>query len=292
MFHYTTHVSLTLGDDELWRDKVPVLAFENPYLLRLLLAIAAIHLSRYSSTHMARYERLGENHFTLALREVTSLLPTLNSQNCSALYVATVLICNYTFAQRRTGDNLFVVANYNQVAWWKVFRGVRFVIERTSLEEIFANGLGPFPRQARNKWPELRAQTGYIPWETHLANIKTLTHVCEESEEDLLEVLRQGLVDCFREVYGTLEKPLSSTNGKMHVVLRWLWILNDGFADQIERKTPVALILLAHYAVILQTLECYWFMEGWAVHIMQGIAGRLEPGYQDWISWPQVQIGC
>lgn len=296
-YHFVTNTSLTLGDDVLWRDKVPVLAFERPYVLRLILALSAIHLTRLPDvqpTEVARYERLGEDHLSMALREVTDLLPTINSQNCSALYISTVLICDVIFAKPPTADHLLVVANDSQVAWWTLFRGVRFVIERSSLDAIFSNHLGPLRHKDTTSLPSSRDQSGYIPWEEHLTNLTsliTLTCTHNEKEMNLLEVLRQGLVDCFREVYGTLENQEAITNGKTHVVIRWLWIIDDEFIDQIKRDHPAALVLLAHFTVILQTLECYWFMKGWAVHVMNGIVERLESTYQGWIFWPRTQTG-
>jgi hypothetical protein len=77
----------------------------------------------------------------------------------------------------------------------------------------------------------------------------------------------------------------------MHVVIRWLWIIDDGFCDQIKKNDPAALVLLAHFTVIFQTLECYWFMEGWALHVMNGIVERLDSQDQKQIRWPKEQIG-
>lgn len=38
----------------------------------------------------------------------------------------------------------------------------------------------------------------------------------------------------------------------MHVVIRWLWILEDDFICQIKESKPAALILLAHFVVLLK----------------------------------------
>lgn len=292
-FHYMNRTCLTFGDDALWRDRVPILAFENPYVLHLLLAISALHITRLPripSDEVAKYEQLAEDHFAVALPQVTALLPEITSENCSALYIATVLVCNYSFAKPPADGHLLVVADNNEVSWWTLFRGVRFVVEKFTLEAIFSNHLGPLARENKTKIPPPPGQSGYIPWEAYLERLITLTSAHPHSVGGLMETLCQGLVDCFREVFGTSAEPRAITHGKTHVVIRWLWILDDEFADEIKRRNPVAMLLLAYFTVILQTLDCYWFMKGWAVHVLSGIENRLDSAFSEWISWPKQQL--
>ncbi|KAF4466819.1 Sterol uptake control 2 [Fusarium albosuccineum] len=287
--HYITTASLTLGDDVLWRDKVPRLAFENHFILHLMLALSALHLARHRVMESSRYEQLAEGHHSIALREVTDLLPKISRKNCSALYIATVLVCNYTFAKRPSKGHLLVVADRTEVAWWNIFRGVRFVIETVGLPAIFSGPLGPFPPENNTKVPE--GEGAYIPWEEPLANLNTLILSSQKPGIENLATICEALASCFHEVYGTAEKPEDETHGKMHVVMRWLWFLEDDFIKQVKEMIPETLVLLAYFAVLLETLECFWFMRGWAHHVMDGILEHLDPDYIAWISWPRSLIG-
>lgn len=292
-FHYITETSLTFGNEVLWRDKAAIIAFEYPFVLRLILAISGVHLARKSTEEclrITRYEQLAEAHFSIALREVTTLLPQIDSKNCSALYIAAVLVCYNTFAKPPKKGHLIVIADDSEVAWWTLFRGVRFVIQRSGFDAIFSGPLRSALDNSSTTLPPLYGRSGYIPWEAPLADLKRMIRDCEVPGTETLEMLRQQLADCFRDVYGTLEKPEDTTHGKMHVVIRWLWILEDDFIGQIKESRPAALILLAHFVVLLKTLECYWFMRGWARHIVQGIQERLDLVYSSWISWPKQQI--
>ncbi|KAH7141904.1 hypothetical protein EDB81DRAFT_723144 [Dactylonectria macrodidyma] len=290
--HYMSNTSLTFGDNVLWRDKVPRLAFENHFLLHLMLSISALHLARLRVLEVTKYEQLAEAHSSLALREVTDILPRISRKNCSALYIATVLVCNYTFAKTPKKGHLLVVAEGTEVAWWVLFRGVRFVIETMGLPAIFSGHLGPFPPENSTEIPQSDDDKGYIPWEEPLSNLEGLIANWEELEYENLDIIRKGLVDCFNNVYGTAEKPADRTYGKTHVVMRWLWFLEDGFINLVKLKTPPALVLLAHFAVLLQTVECFWYMRGWAHHVIDGTLEHLDPDYTFWISWPKLQVGC
>lgn len=292
-YHYITETSLTFGNEVLWRDKAPIIAFECPYVLRLILAISAAHLARNStekSPRISRHKQLAEAHFSIALREITTLLPQINSKNCSALYIAAVLVCYNTFAKVPKKGHLLVIADDSEVAWWNLFRGVRFVIQRSGFDAIFAGPLRPALDKTSTTVPPPYGRSGYIPWEAPLADLKRMIRDCKAEETGTLEMLRQQLAGCFRDVYGTMEKPEDTMHGKMHVVIRWLWILEDDFIGQIKESKPAALILLAHFAVLLKTLECYWFMRGWASHVITGIEERLDLVYSPWASWPKQQI--
>ncbi|KAL3455073.1 hypothetical protein BJX64DRAFT_91031 [Aspergillus heterothallicus] len=295
-YHFITDSALTFGHDVLWRDKVPLLAFECPYVLRLMLAISAVHMARKSAiscARMARLQRLAEAHFSIALREITNLLPCIDSTNCSALYIATVLVCNYTFAKPPEPGHLLVIADNNEVAWWNLFRGMRFVVQRTGLEVIFSGHLGPYPSENPTPLPPPYRQSGYIPWEDALSDLRRMIRDCksDRTEAETLEILRRQLADCFREVYGTRESPEESTHGKTDVVIRWLWILEDDFITQVKDNKPAALILLSYFVVLLQTLECFWFMRGWADHVLKGVEERLDSVYSPWTFWPRHQLG-
>ncbi|CAH0003794.1 unnamed protein product [Clonostachys byssicola] len=289
--HYITVTSLTLGDNVLWRDKVPRLAFEHHYILHLMLSLSALHLARLHVAAASRYRDLAEAHHSIALPQVTSLLPQISRNNCSALYIATVLVCNYTFAKPPTENHLLVVADSSEVAFWNLFRGVRFVIETMGLPAIFTGHIGPFPPPVNTTAvPSTEGDNGYIPWEWPLNRLEERLLACQDPGLENLAVICEALMDCFKGVYGTTEQPESTTHGKLHVVMRWLWYLEDDFIIQIQNLVPEALVLLAHFAVLVQTVECFWFMRGWAHHVLDGVVKQLDSGYITWISWPQKQL--
>ncbi|RSL84905.1 hypothetical protein CEP51_003627 [Fusarium floridanum] len=289
-YHFITTTSLTLGDDVLWHDKVPRLAFEHHYILRLMLAMSALHLSRLRAIEASKYEELAEAHASVALRQVTELLPHVSRKNCSALYIATVLVCNYTFAKPPGQNHFLLVAEGTKVAWWNLFRGVRIVIETMGLPAIFSGVLGPFPPENTTKLPPIEDRQGYIPWEGPMSSLDELISGSKEPGLKNIKGICEGLIDCFRGVYGTAEQPESETHGKMHIVMRWLWLLEDDFLHQVNNMIPQALLLLGHFAVLIQTVECFWFMKGWAYHIVEGIQPHLGSDYIGWIAWPRRQV--
>ncbi|KAF4446541.1 Sterol uptake control protein 2 [Fusarium austroafricanum] len=292
--HYITVSSLTFGDDIMWCDKVPRLAFDNHYVLHLMLALSALHLARVRAIEAIKYEQLAEQHYSIALPHVTNLLPQIKRENCSALYIATVLICNYAFAKPPKEGHLLVQNSGTETAWWNLFRGVRFVIETMGLPAIFSGPIGPFPPENTSNVPPPVGREGYLAWEKPLAELRTMIHNSQSSGLPNLVEIYEALVFCFGDVFGTAEHPQSITHGKMHVVMRWLWFLEDDFTKQVEKLNPQVLVLLAYFSVLVQTLECFWYMRGWGYRILESITEQLDPRYAAWISWPrdQIELGC
>ena len=59
----------------------------------------------------------------------------------------------------------------------------------------------------------------------------------------------------------------------------------------LRAREPVALIILAHYAVVLQTLDKIWFLKGWSMHIVRRTMLLLSSStYAPWSAWPLMQI--
>ncbi|SCO92296.1 uncharacterized protein FRV6_16424 [Fusarium oxysporum] len=292
--HYITVTSLTFGDDAMWHDKIPLLAFDNQFILHLMLAVSALHLARLQALEATKYEKLAEHHHSKALSHVTNLLPQINHQNCSALYIATVLICNYAFAKPPKKGHLLVPFDGTETAWWNLFRGVRFVIETMGLTAIFSGPIGPFPPKGSSAIPPPVGRAGYIAWEKPLADLRTMIHDSQTPRlPDLLE-LYEALVCCFSGVFGTAHEPQNVTHGKTHIVMRWVWFLEDDFTKQVEKLNPQVLVLLAYFSVLVQTLECFWYMRGWGWRILESITEQLDPDYATWITWPrdQLELGC
>ncbi|KAI9148775.1 Sterol uptake control protein [Paramyrothecium foliicola] len=291
LHHYMSDEPLTSDDDLAWRNEVPSLSFDHHYDLRLILAFSALHLARLKPTEAAKYENLAEAHLLPAIREVMDLLPHINNQNCSALYVATVLICRCIFAKTPRRGDLLVVANDSQVAWWEMFRGVRYVIETMGADAVLTGPLAPSTTQEKTQ--DTRAmgrKDPQIDWEEPLGELANLATRYDKPYQNLLESVHQALSDSFRAVFGTAEEPELRTLGKTPAVMRWLYFIEDDFIAPFKEKSPPALILLAYFAVLLQTLDHIWYMKGWAKHILEGVREAIDTRYAAWLLWPTKQL--
>jgi hypothetical protein len=303
LHHYLAHTSHVLGSTDgdvvQWRDKVPVIAFKHQHVLRMMLAVAAIHLSRQRPHESGRYERLAEVHSTAGLQETTKTLSNITRDNCDALYISTVLVCYYNLAKRRSAGHLLVSAREGQVPWVALLRGVRYVVQTMGWEAIFSGDLGPTP----NPNPESvvpttmqRPQEDFQikNWQSELNRIEDLLDGMEGKSTESARSMLAALIKAFGAVFpsGELSSPPQNCelSTRFMATMSWLYQIDDEFVNSVEARQESSLLILAYYAVLLATVESMWYMTGWARHLTQSVREELDPLYLTWLEWPAEQI--
>jgi hypothetical protein len=299
-FHYTNEVcaDLGIGDAQLWKDRIPRLGFRKHGVLYLLLAVSALHLARQEPSRRGQLEERAETHLAIGLRRATEILPKLSAENCAELYVATILVWVYSFAKRPTPMNLLLVADGAEVPWWELFKGVRIVVETIGISTVFAGELGPWPaevngdRQVEATHPP-QDNLSAVGWESTLGRLSGLAASApDERVRDTCQNALSMMMWCFQETYGTTANPKPAVDVKFNVIMVWLYCLSDEYVDYLKEKEPISLIILTHFAVLLQALEAAWFMKGWAAHILRGVCDILGPAWEEWLQWPSLHISA
>ncbi|KAL7621603.1 hypothetical protein AAE478_008928 [Parahypoxylon ruwenzoriense] len=292
MHNYTTRTAPTLGDVVLWRDQIPILGLRHNCLLRIILAISAQHCARLRPQDSHRYEQLAEEHYSDALHQVTGLLPRLDHDNCSALYFTIVSICLSTFARKQSPDNLIVIAEAGGVSWWYLMRGVRYVIDTMGWPAIFSNGLSHEPSAESASTPSPSTATRKrLRWRKALADISNLVTLSGKEDAEVYQRALNGLEQSFLDTFGDDDSLDQPREALFQNVMAWLYRLEDDFVCRLEEKQSLALIILAHFAVLIRPLESFWYMEGWAEHILHGVARMLRPVHLKWLAWPSDVLG-
>ncbi|KAF2716985.1 hypothetical protein K431DRAFT_234090, partial [Polychaeton citri CBS 116435] len=53
------------------------------------------------------------------------------------------------------------------------------------------------------------------------------------------------------------------------IIMAWPNQLNPQFPDLLECREPIALLVLAHYAILLSTRRKLWWLRKWPFEILQ-----------------------
>lgn len=292
-YNYMMNTAGTMGDETgLWSQGVPRLGFQQPGILSLILALSSYQLARLQPLDSSRFLSLAEQHMTPALQSATGLLQHLSSENSSALYITAVLICFTAFAKGPSPGDLLIVSNDGQVPWLSLIRGVRLVVHTVGWSYIFSGVLAPcFPKPDEGRDKKAPSPSPLPPneiedWRSSLDGISDLIEVC--SEQQLRQTYRHDLAElkgCCESTFGKGHHAGVNVDGQMQIVFHWIYQLEDSFVAGLTQKDPIALIILGHFCVLLRTLERYWFLEGWASHIMEEIL-KSSNASRKWLDWP------
>lgn len=94
----------------------------------------------------------------------------------------------------------------------------------------------------------------------------------------------------------TCQAPLQSlrdsfTNfSQSRFVLLWPISLSKDYMALLDSKSPVALLVLAYYCVLLESLHHRWWIKGWPPYMLESIRLMLEEKWQVWLDWAAEHI--
>ena len=167
--------------------------------------------------------------------------------------------------------------------------GVKLVLQ-SFREKIFCGILGSESGSfIRGIKPSLQSE-----WREHATQIQKVQSLVEQEISDNTDRLMYvsaiyDLLSTLNEVYENRSTEKASVD-LMQVLMGWLYRLPGEFVSFLEGKEPLSLVVLAHWAVLLQYMRSVWFMKGWDAHILSGIRTSLHPDFQSRIEWPLRQV--
>ena len=71
------------------------------------------------------------------------------------------------------------------------------------------------------------------------------------------------------------------------LVFVWAVMLPDSFVIELEKKETLALVILAHYAVLLHGINEQWWAEGRGSQLVEAICQMLPSEWQPAVRWPK-----
>jgi len=98
-------------------------------------------------------------------------------------------------------------------------------------------------------------------------------------------------VDALKRSYSFLKGKDFRDQDKLRGFYIWIFRISDDYLKLLKKADNDALCVFAFFCVLLRELERYWWMEGWAVHLMRRIYLMLDDVYRLWIRWPMEEIG-
>ncbi|KAH7219670.1 hypothetical protein DER44DRAFT_713795 [Fusarium oxysporum] len=299
LFHnYMTRTASTLGDGGsqslLWSEGAPRVGFQHNCILKLILSLSSYHLTRLKPIDGQRYSLIAEMHLTAALQPAMMLISNLGGDNSPAAYLTSVLICFVALAKGPSPGNLLITNIEGQVSWLHLLRGVRLVVESTGWSCIFSGMLAEYAPIPGDDTSEHSATTdpalmvgGIEDWRSSLNGISHLiSQLAEEKFGNAYDRELQALTACFERTFHKGQDATLDIVGKLQDVVGWVYRLGDDYMEGLRQRDLISTVILGHFCVLLRTVEAqFWFMHGWAAHIIGEIL-VISPNSRQWLSWP------
>ncbi|KAL1969762.1 hypothetical protein VTN77DRAFT_8315 [Rasamsonia byssochlamydoides] len=288
MHHYSTVSYKTISESENFaapfQTVVPKIAVTHPFLMHGILALSALHLIQLNrgSDRCKDYVELATSHQSLALALFRKELNNINPSNCQAMFafssIATVLA--FAFAQSTGVQSLPPIDEMVQI--FNLCRGIHGILE-TAREWIKGSWVSSLLAFGWSTKP------GCLPQEVcdKIASIFKLNADLERTgfsveEQAACEHAISELSVSFEKIYSGLDSV---------TVFRWPVVLKPLYISLLRDRRPMAIVVLAHYCILLHTLDNRWWLKGWTHQLLHSIYSLLDSSWREFIRWPIEAIG-
>lgn len=274
-------VSRDSSVERIWQTAIPREAMHHAFLRHGLLALAALDRARSAGQGRSRDEHLkiAQMHQTQAMTGLTSARKAGRGQSQStsnAIFAVSCTTILYTLAyplfKRPIGSNLTTLDDLCDV-----FEQSRqtIAIMMEFIDDVKHGDLNPLIQKddSRPKMPDTSRLA--------ILSLRRLNGVLaagrSHHETDVYETTMQHLSTALERLAGGGEPSI--------IAIRWIHSIPSRFIELVHRQQPFALVILAHFAVVLHSLRGQWWMGNWGMDVLEVIGQSLDMEWRPHISW-------
>ncbi|KPM43904.1 hypothetical protein AK830_g2586 [Neonectria ditissima] len=243
-------------------------AFENPFLMNSLFALASLHLQNLNQGVPRRALTYRAQSFEGYRRAIEQAKP----ETFPALLVNSLLLTALSSQNFRedNANDLYILD------WMIIWRGIRLMFQMTSITSIMSLGIGPlFDR------PEIDADAASAAIPNQLISMVSLIR---PEEDDYLDVpVYYETLKYLGSLYDNIQNPMDEAMTLR--IITWFTILPSKFIELARAKQPRALVIIAHYAVFIKMIRSVWWVVGVGNRSIKDICKHLGPPWHQFLTW-------
>lgn len=277
------------------RTFVPI-AIQNadtaPYLMYEMLALSAQHLSLIVPAREDYYKnqamRLQNRSITLFNAAIAR--EKITSDNCIPFFVFSSALGAHHFCnviRNAEGEfGTFVSSLVNSI---NLYHGLRAVVGSQWHILSDDSALKPVLQAGKEALMGFLEDDNYQAKETES---KRLTQILE----DPLDPLDSASVEANQHAINIFDCLLNyhrenrADENNIRGIFGWPTLVKKEFKDQLTRLSPKALIILAHYAVLLHHQRQLWLLGDGGGILIRSISQNIDVYWLHWLQWPNREI--
>ncbi|KAH8814870.1 hypothetical protein F5884DRAFT_693424 [Xylogone sp. PMI_703] len=287
LHHFTTSTSLTMCHiskrQKVWQNLVPQIAFSHHFLLHGIFAISALHIARLQPSRSESLHSQAALHHQNSLSLFRTTISSITPANCDACFAFSATLAIYHWTSTGGKGNLFFsdsIDGITTVEWVKVLRGLLILKSAwhwindgplKPLLKLAPDGVGPDQLRPEDKerFEALRQLWSAGSTELTIEDVASLNEA----------------LDLLQELYGYITSAHEDISFTA-MAFSWPVKVSNHYIELIHRRLPAALILLAHFCLLLNKIDNFWWNKGMSRHLLQTVHQTLGREWENWISWP------
>jgi hypothetical protein len=289
--HYTTVTAKTLGSSPdayaAYATSVPQAAFEYPFLLQSVLALAALHLSRLEEfgPEAAEYALIGDQYYEAALSSFQATVRDIDGTNFQGILMFAGLMFPYSCASSIDPD-------YDvDYAFDLLLSNLSLTRRMRPLASTFYNAIkaSVMDMMIPDDIKGVGWTTQEPPVETELVQLRKFAEIVHHLYPPEIVDAYSHAVHLLVVIFAAAEKsPNPPSDGLLKI---WTHFVTERYVELLSERQPGSLIIYAHYAVLIQRSSVrYWFLAGLSEQILRVAEGLLPSEWSGWLDWPKEQL--
>jgi hypothetical protein len=275
---------------------LPRIALSHDFLLQGILAVSALHLAHFEPHRKDSLCSAASRYYQAALTSYRTETTNLTPQNCDACFAFSGILLVYTSASSEGTCDLFLGDrrikiedendNHEIVGQISLLRGVAGLL--AEITQWIQKG--PI-RQMLVLWDdEHYEEPPRIP-SVHISEkFKALRTLWDSSSFSVVEIKElNSALTMLETAYEWLTRYRDRV-AIIGVTLSWPVQLSPSVVELVHKRQPEALALLAHYSLLLNIINEFWWIRGMSRHLLQTIQTHLGPEWECWIRWPLEEL--
>jgi hypothetical protein len=258
-------------------------ALTTPYLMYQTLAASALHLSTQSSKSRNFYR----DHATVLQNRALSLFNESNPAmevtptNCVQMFlfssaVGVHLLCDALHYPRDSLEDF--INKFTDCL--SVYRGV-LAITDPCWHLLYETELGPRLESSHFLMQQTNRTGSECEALQELINVVDVSPSLRKAYRESVLHLQRGF-DAQRDAPGN--------EIRVPVILGWPILVSSEYADSLRERHAEALIILAHYAVLLHRGQHLWLIGEGGRFLIESICESLGFKWQEWLKFPRAAL--
>ena len=218
----------------------------------------------------------------MALRSCIPSLRNTTPKNCHALFAFSSVVAVSTFACPDASTDSHTNPIDNILTFLVLIRGVNTVVQG-GLDWIKSGSLKSLLQDGRVNW---REQVALLP----VAFIEPFGRLRSLNESTTPEInVRKIYAEAIQDLensYGAYQLIASDRS----LVFIWCAIIPEAYIVLVRERQPMALAILAHFAVLLHNVGAQWWAGDRGRQLTEAIHNELHNEWRFAIEWPMAVV--
>ncbi|KAL4804979.1 hypothetical protein BDV18DRAFT_161379 [Aspergillus unguis] len=273
-----------------WLPDLLTQAISTPYFANAILAFSALHMSTLHPQKQDFYHYHAAQLQTHALALFSESNPQVNQETCVPMFLFSSILgihmlCDTLIYRNKDPNADFSAFLSRFTHYLRLHRGVRTIIGeawsllRDSLvKPVLDVGMALYRFDGEFNHP--------------LANLLARIESAKLGP-DLTGIYRQAIESlqvCMNVTDATDGVADARQHEQINGVIAWPVLVGVEFSDALECRRPEALVILAHYAVLLCRLRGSWLFGDSGEFMVRSTRAYLGEEWEEWLRWPMDAI--